>query len=105
MPLYLTEQQVDDLVSMTDAMAAVEASFRHQGEGRATNEPRRRVRTPQGMLHVMFAADAEAGYLGLKSYTTFQAGARFHVLLYGAADGAILALIEAGRLGQLRTGA
>lgn len=105
MPIYLTEADVNRLVTMTDAMTAVEACFRHQGEGRATSEPRRRVRVPEGMLHVMFAADREAGVVGLKSYTTFAGGARFHVLLYSAEDGSLLAMIEADRLGQLRTGA
>jgi len=105
MPLYLTEADVGSLVTMADAMAAVEACFRHQGEGSATNEPRRRVRTPEGLLHVMFAADRAAGVMGLKSYTTFAGVARFHVLLYSALDGQLLAMIEANRLGQLRTGA
>lgn len=105
MALYITEAEVERLVTMAEAMSAVEACFRHQGRGTATNEPRRRVRTPEGMLHVMFAADQEAGVLGLKSYTTFAGAARFHVLLYSAADGALLAIIEANRLGQLRTGA
>jgi ornithine cyclodeaminase/alanine dehydrogenase-like protein (mu-crystallin family) len=105
MPLYLTEEEVGRLATMADAMAAVEECFRHLGEGKATHEPRRRVRTPQGMLHVMFAADGEAGVLGLKSYTTLAGTARFHVLLYSAADGSLLAIMEAGRLGQLRTGA
>lgn len=105
MLLYITEAEVDRLVTMADAMAAVEESFRHQGEGQATNEPRRRVRIPPGMLHLMFAADREAGFLGLKSYTTFPGSVRFHVLLYSGQDGALLAIIEANRLGQLRTGA
>lgn len=105
MPLYITEAEVERLVTMADAMTAVEACFRRQGAGAATHEPRRRVRTPAGALHVMSAADPEAGVLGLKSYTTFKGGACFHVLLYSAEDGALLALIEASRLGQLRTGA
>jgi alanine dehydrogenase len=103
--LHLTEEDVSSLVGMSDAMEAVEGAFRRQGEGKATNEPRRRVRAPGGLLHVMFAADPEAGVLGLKSYTTFRGGARFHVLLYSAKDGALLAMIEADRLGRLRTGA
>jgi len=104
-PIYLTEADVNRLVTMSDAMSAVEECFRHQGEGSATTEPRRRVRVPAGMLHVMFAADRAAGVMGLKSYTTFADGARFHVLLYSAEDGSLLAMIEADRLGQLRTGA
>lgn len=105
MPIYLTETDVDRLVTMADAMAAVEDCFRHQGAGQATAEPRRRVRVPNGMLHVMFAADREAGVMGVKSYTTVKGVARFHVLLYSAEDGSLLAMIEADRLGQLRTGA
>ncbi len=105
MPLYLTEAEVNHLVTMADAMETVEAVFRRQGLGAATHEPRRRVRTPTGMLHVMFGADPEAGVLGLKSYTTCAGTARFHVLLYSAQDGSLLAILEAGRLGQLRTGA
>lgn len=103
--LYLTEEQVSGLLSMGDAMAAVEGCFRRQGEGRATTEPRRRVRVPNGLLHVMFAADPGAGVVGLKSYTTFQGGTRFHILLYSAESGDLLAMLEADRIGQLRTGA
>jgi ornithine cyclodeaminase/alanine dehydrogenase-like protein (mu-crystallin family) len=105
MALFLTEQDVDRLVNMADTMALVEAALRRQGEGKATNEPRRRVRGPGLTLHVMFAADPGGGVVGLKSYTTGKEGARFHVLLYSAESGELLALIEASRLGQLRTGA
>jgi ornithine cyclodeaminase/alanine dehydrogenase len=51
---------------------------------------------------------AVADYLGLagwKEYTTTRHGARFHVGLYDAQSGELTALLEADRLGQLRTGA
>lgn len=105
MALYITEEQVNGLVTMADAMRAVEASFRRQGEGRNTHEPRRRVHVPAGMLHVMFGADPDAGVMGLKAYTTVKGVARFQVLLYSTDDGSLLAMIEGDRLGQLRTGA
>jgi len=104
-PLCLTEADVAGLVGMADALEAVEGCFRRLGEGTATQEPRRRARVPGGLLHVLFGADPAEGVLGLKSYTSFAGQARFHVLLYSAEDGRLLALIEAGRLGQLRTGA
>jgi alanine dehydrogenase len=44
------------------------------------------------------------GYAGLKTYTSVEGRVRFLVLLYGG-DGQLLAMIEADRLGQLRTGA
>lgn len=103
--IFLDERQVSALLTMKDALAAVEGVFARQGRGAATTEPRRRVRAPKGMLHVMFAADPEDGVLGLKSYTTFPGGARFHILLYSAEDGSLLAMIEANHLGRLRTGA
>ena len=53
----------------------------------------------------MFGADSAGGVLGLKAYTVAAGRARFHVLLYAAASGELLAFIEADRLGQLRTGA
>src|SRR5262249_35769728 len=44
------------------------------------------------------------GYLGVKSYSIGRDRARFLFLLY-AAGGELLAIIEADRLGQIRTGA
>ncbi len=105
MPLYLTETDVARLVTMADAMTAVEDCFRHLGAGAATNQPRRRARVPGGLLHVMFAADPQEGVMGVKSYTSFKGGARFHIMLYSATDGALLAILEGDRIGQLRTGA
>lgn len=108
MPLYLTEQDVTQLFTMSDALAAVEAVFKAQAAGEATNEPRRRVRAAGATLHVMSAAVANfdgAGYLGLKAYSVVAGRARFFVQLFDAATGELLAFIEADKLGQMRTGA
>src|SRR5438128_9437114 len=90
---------------MGAAIDLLEEAFAQLGGGQAANQPRRRVRTPEGALHVMLAAQPAAGFLGLKAYTTFAGNARFHVLLYSSVDGSLLALVEASRLGQIRTGA
>lgn len=109
MALYLTEQDVAELLTMPETIAAIEAVFKAHADGTATNEPRRRVRTAGATLHVMSAAIAglgpKGGLLGLKSYSTTRYGARFHVTLYDATTGELLAFIEADRLGQMRTGA
>ena len=105
MALFLTEDEVTQLLPMPAAMACVEACFRQLGEGRATNLPRRRAHAPPSSLHVMFAALPEERWLGLKAYVVGPAGAQFHVLLYDADAGRLLALIQANRLGQRRTGA
>jgi ornithine cyclodeaminase/alanine dehydrogenase-like protein (mu-crystallin family) len=53
----------------------------------------------------MAAADLELGYAGAKVYAGFRDGARFVVLLFRADSPELVAVIEADKLGQLRTGA
>src|ERR1051325_8033040 len=105
MTLLLRERHVTELLNIETAMEAVEEVLRDQAEGEATNRPRYRVAVPSGQLHVMAAGDKRLGVYGLKSYTVSRKGARFLVLLYDAATGDMLAIIEADRLGQMRTGA
>jgi alanine dehydrogenase len=105
MPLLLREEEVQALLSVGDAIEAMERTFRAQAEGRAVNLPRQRVRWPGGTLHVMAAGDLGSGYVGLKAYTAVGGQTRFVVLLFHAESGELLAIIEADRLGRLRTGA
>lgn len=105
MPLLLREEEVQILLSVGDAIEALERTFRAQAEGRAVNLPRQRVRWPGGTLHVMAAGDLGSGYVGLKAYTAVGGQTRFVVLLFHAESGELLAIIEADRLGRLRTGA
>lgn len=103
--LYLTEDDVCRLVGMDVALDAVRRAFRALGEERAENIPRRRVVASGVMLHNMHAAAEYIGVVGAKIYTTTKAAAIFHVLLYEAASGELLAMIEADHLGRLRTAA
>jgi alanine dehydrogenase len=105
MALFLTEEQVGELLEMPAAIEAVEAAFRELGAGRATNRPRRQVAVARGMLHLMPAALPAQGVMGFKVYTTFPGGARFLFHLYDSETGELLALMQADRLGQQRTGA
>jgi len=104
--LYLTEEDVGALLTTEDALAAVEESFRRLAGGRAENRPRERLRLDDGILAVMAAADLDLGYAGLKTYAAFgYDDYRFVVLLFETARAELAAVIEANRLGQLRTGA
>lgn len=105
MPLYLTEQDVEQLITVPDAIEALEAAFLRQSQGQVINVPRSRLFLPDGTYHTMVAADLGLGTFAIKAYTSFRPKTRFVVLLYAAADGALLAMIEADRLGQTRTGA
>jgi ornithine cyclodeaminase/alanine dehydrogenase-like protein (mu-crystallin family) len=105
MPLYLREADVEALLPPADAVEAVEACFERLARGVVENRPRFRLGLEDGLLHVMAAADLELGAAGLKSYAGFAAGARFLVTLFAVDRPEVLALIEADRLGQRRTGA
>ncbi|HVG22148.1 MAG TPA: ornithine cyclodeaminase family protein [Blastocatellia bacterium] len=105
MALLLREKHVTELLDIETTIAAVEEALRDQAEGVATNRPRCRVAVPSSQLHVMSAGDRRLGVYGLKAYTASRKGARFLVLLYDSESGDMLAMIEADRLGQMRTGA
>jgi ornithine cyclodeaminase/alanine dehydrogenase-like protein (mu-crystallin family) len=101
----LREADVENLLTMDMALDAVEDALRQMARGRTMNNPRTHVNTLDGSLAIMSAAMLDNGVMGLKAYTVFKAGARFVVLLYDGRTGGLLALIEANKLGQMRTGA
>lgn len=103
--LFLTEAEVEALLTMDLALEAVEAAHRAHGLGRTVDVPRSRTRVPTSALHILQGALPDEGVVGYKAYTSSRAGVRFLVHLFDAADGAALAVIEADRLGMMRTGA
>src|SRR5215218_9782406 len=105
MPLYLREADVDALLPAADAVDAIEACFGRIARGAVDNRSRFRIPLPEGRLHVMAAADTELGVAGLKTYIGVREGARFVVVLFATDGPEVLAIIEADRLGQRRTGA
>ena len=105
MALFLRESDVEELLSPADAIDAVEGCFARIARGAVENRPRFRLRLEGGLMNVMAAADLELGVAGLKTYAAVRGGARFVVLLFAADRPELLAVIEADRLGQRRTGA
>src|SRR5262245_58181705 len=103
--LLLTEDDVRQLLTMDDALDAVEQGLRKMALDEAFNVPRSRVQTDHSMLHVMSASAKSLGVMGYKAYTTSRKGNFFLVGLHDGKTGALLALIQADYLGQVRTGA
>jgi alanine dehydrogenase len=73
--------------------------------GAVANRPRTRTLAGEGGLAVMSAVDEELGFAGLKSYLWSPAGTPFVVVLFDVGKGELAAVIEADKMGQLRTGA
>jgi ornithine cyclodeaminase/alanine dehydrogenase len=94
---------------MGETLTAVEDVFKAYARGDATNESRRRVRAAGGALNVMSGAVSNIagfdGLLGMKAYSVTRNGYQFVVNLFDATTGNLLAVIEANKLGQMRTGA
>jgi ornithine cyclodeaminase/alanine dehydrogenase len=104
--LLLTEDDVRRLLTMDLALEAVEQGLRKLALDEAMNTPRARVQTDHAMLHTMSAAAKSLGFMGAKIYSTSRKiGARFILPLFDGKTGALLCLMQADYLGQMRTGA
>lgn len=106
MALYLSEADVGELLSAESAIDAVEECERRLAQGTVIVEPRLRLALDPGAFTLMAAVDRELGLAGFKSYIA-GGGRSFRpvVFLSDERTGELAAIVEARRLGQLRTGA
>ncbi len=106
MARLIREAEVDRLLTMDDAIAAVRELSLAQGQKGLQEEPRRRLRADGAILSDLFAEHPTLGLIGGKVYVVSKQGdIRFLVQIFSQQDGRLLGLIEGNRLGQLRTGA
>lgn len=105
MALFLSENDVKNLLTVEMALEAVESAHRDLANGLAIDTPRARSRLPQTVLHILQGALPAQGVIGYKAYTSNKSGNRFLVHLFDAATGRLKAVIEADYLGMIRTGA
>jgi len=103
--LFLSESDVQLLLSPEAAVDAVEGSFLRLAAGSIEIAPRRRLNLEEGRLADMAASDVELGYACVKAYAGFAEGAAFLVALFAVDRPELVALVEADHLGRLRTGA
>jgi len=105
MALYLSEDDVKQLLTTALAIEGVESAHRDLALGVASDTPRARSRLPQTALHILQGALPAQGVLGYKAYTSNRSGNRFQVHLFDAATGLLRAVVSADYLGMMRTGA
>jgi ornithine cyclodeaminase/alanine dehydrogenase-like protein (mu-crystallin family) len=105
MTVYLREADVDSLLSLEDAVEAVEACLHRRAASRVRSLPRAALDVDGGRLAVASAVDLEAGLAGAAVTTRFRQGGRSVLALFAADRPELLAVVEAERLTRLRAAA
>jgi alanine dehydrogenase len=105
MARYLSERDVESLLTPGEAVPVVEECFLRLAAGTVENVPRRRVAFDGGSFALMAAVDRGLGLAGVKSYAVVEGKSAYVVCLFGLESGSLKAVIEADALGRCRTGA
>src|SRR5436190_11770830 len=105
MALFLRESDVQQLLTMTTTLELIERVHREYSTGQAIDVPRERTRLPKAALHILQGAVPSANIFGYKAYTSSREGIRFLVYAFSAERGNLDVVVEANRLGMMRTGA
>jgi alanine dehydrogenase len=105
MALLLRESHVEQLLTMKTTLELIERVHREYSTGHAIDVPRERTRLPKAALHILQGAVPSANIFGYKAYTSSREGVRFIVYGFSAERGALDVIVEANRLGMMRTGA
>lgn len=104
--LYLTEADVVSLVDLPDAIDALEDACARQGRGEALEIPKALGTYGDGSsLHSLGSAFPDAAIGGFKNWVNTKRGAVALMTVFDVERGRLLAIVEAGALGQLRTAA
>jgi ornithine cyclodeaminase len=102
---YLTESDVQQLLTMPLALQWMEEAHRALAERRAIDVPRARIHLPTGTQHVLQAAVPELKVIGFKYYYTRPTGKSFFVHLMNTETAKLEAIIEGVWMSMVRTGA
>ncbi|GLW59996.1 ornithine cyclodeaminase [Hydrogenophilus thermoluteolus] len=105
MTRFLTEAEVQQCLTMPEAIEAVEWVMGQHAEGAVVDLPRQRVRLPGSITHLLQGAVPALDLTGFKVYTSTREGTRFWVHLYRISTGEPVAVLAADWLGMMRTGA
>jgi len=106
MALLLRHDDVCALVSMADAIEAMELAFAEEAGGAATLPQRINMSARKGWLRVGPVALEQSGVMGFKAMNLCPGvGVRYQVHLYAIESGELLSIMDAQHLTTLRTGA
>ncbi|MCL4317106.1 MAG: ornithine cyclodeaminase family protein [Candidatus Thermoplasmatota archaeon] len=102
--LYLTDSDVTRLVTMEETIASLREVFTQVGKGRAHLVPRTNIECG-GVLSIMGAISNEWELAAVKSFYSSGGQMSFMLTLFSTRNPEPVAVMQAGKLGQMRTGA
>jgi alanine dehydrogenase len=102
---YISEKEVEQNFDMKTAISAMKDAFYEYFLGNAGADPRNRTISSSAILNTMPAFINKYKISGLKIYITTKEKTNFVVLIFDNSSGDLIAMIEAKKLGQIRTGA
>lgn len=103
--LLLSDSDIADLVSMADAIEALEGAFLDEDAGGAQTMPVTRLMWEDGRMQSLGGRVSARQCAAVKSWVVTERGAQPTVVLFSTTDGRVLAIMEAAELGRIRTGA
>jgi len=104
--IWLSEEEITSLVSLKDAVGALEEGVRQLGQGEAFNVAKALGSFGSASsMHSLGSAMVKAGFCGYKNWINTPNGAKAVFVLFDVNEGRLLAVMEANSLGQLRTSA
>lgn len=106
-PTVLTDDDVDRLVSMHEAVEAVEQALVRKGAGAFVTPPRHYESIGRGLLVFTTGGDTGEGVVGFRVYGAggLSNEGQQLVVVYDAATGELRGIVAGGRVGAMRTGA
>lgn len=106
MTILITEQDVEQMLSIRAAIPVIEDVFRMAGEGTAENPPRYRMPFKKGFLQFGPAALHAKQVMGFKLWANSGSPLKnVHDFLYSMETGELLAIIQAHVISKFRTSA
>jgi ornithine cyclodeaminase len=105
-PLWITEADVTALMSLSDAVDALERILALEAAGAAATMAKTHLMVGgNDAMHAIGGAAAGAGLCGTKTWVNLGGRSQTVLVLFSLQDGALRAVIEATALGQMRTAA
>jgi ornithine cyclodeaminase len=103
-PIWLSDADCASLLTLKDALAALEQGLLWEGQGEAHNVPKAMGRWGEGTaMHCLGAMFPKAGFVGWKTWAITKGGGAVTYELFDANSGALLAIMQGVTLGQMRT--